>query len=222
MFKFNGISSKKMGVIAEEVDFLTRAPIRYSKVLVEGMNGNLYDTENVLEDVEMQFKIQLIKNNYDEVLNWLKGKGTFEFQGRETEVFFFDELHLERKATIKVATVKCIRRSTWYDANDTFKNVSNTFENIGNVVAYPVIKLTASPNSINTVKINDVEFIWKNKINQNIIIDCQKMTEVDEHGNNVSDQLQIGFEYPKFRPGINSISIAGNATLSIKKGSAYL
>ena len=226
MFKFNGISSDDMGVIAEEEDFFTRAPIRFNKTNIDGMNGSLYHTDNVLEDVKMQFKIQLIKDNYDEVLKWLKGKGIFEFRGRVTEAFFFDELHLERKACIKVATVNCIRRPTWTDANDTFKTVTNNVMNLGNTIAYPIIKITAKPNVAVSVSVGSKHFYCQLEDNGSVIIDCQNMTETDENGNSVSQNVTMGFDYPKLLPGSNDVfanaSPPCDVKIEIKNRSAYL
>lgn len=219
MFKFNGISSEKMGVIVEEEDFIKRAPIIFDKTVINGRNGSIYTNDNTYDDVVSSFTISLLKNNFDEILSWLQGKGVFEYGDREVEMMIYDELDLNRKSSIKTATVNYIRRPIWHDADDCFVSCEKNVQNLGNAVAYPIIKLEG--DGVVDITINNVKFSYTFDSDKQVIIDCKDKTE-KWNGTIKSKNLKIGFEYPFLVPGNNQIKLNGNIKISIKRRSAYL
>ena len=109
MFKFKGISSDDMSVVIEEEQhFLARAPQKIETTSIEGMDGDIIDFLGY-SNIERPIKVQILNTNkLDEILSWLNGKGTFEYENRVTTAYFSQSFEPIRTSSIKVADLMFI------------------------------------------------------------------------------------------------------------------
>lgn len=221
MFKFNNINSKDMSVFCKEEDFKGRAARVYEEVSIEGRDGSQFETlgyQNYEKSIEMYLRNP---DKLDDVLMWLNGHGILEYDDRVTKCWFLSELSTEdmMSKAVKIKT-KMIRYPFWFKKDDEYIEVHDEIINEGNVYAKPLIKLTGSGEI--DLSINDIRFIYTFDEDNEVIIDCEEMTETYE---NIikSRNMQIGFEYPVLFPGTNSIIIhSGTASIFVKRKEAWL
>lgn len=223
MFFFKGTSSEEMGVIAEEENFQARAALRYEEIVCDGLNGSRF---NVLgyDNVSIPLKIFVLnKYKVDDILNWLTGSGTFEYEGRITEVSFFDSIVPMRTSNIKVIETTFIRNPFWYHAHDTYQKVNDLYIfNDGNTESQPIIKLCGTSGTIVDLTIGGIRFTYTFDACGYVEIDCEHKTEIAE-GMNKSSRISIGFDYPRLKMGKNDIIInRGNPTIYIKRKDRWL
>ncbi len=222
MFVFNNISSKDMNVIEKEEDFVARAAQRYEKIEIEGKDGAEFE-EQGYSVVERTIELQILDiNKIDKILAWLNGAGILEYNGRITTARFYNEISVERVASIKKADVTFIRNPFWTKKRDEYITVTNTIFNEGNIYSKPTLRL--EKNTLNTIDItvNDVRFTYNFNNEPYVAIDCEKATE---KYNNLSRsrQIEIGYQYPTILPGLNKIIVhSGDATIKIKKKDRWL
>ena len=221
MFKFKDINSKDMSVFCKEEDFKGRAARVYEEVSIEGRDGSQFETigyQNYEISIEMYVRDP---NKLDEVLSWLDGQGSLEYENRITKCWFLSELDTEDMLgkAYKLKT-KMIRSPFWFKKNDEYIQVQNEIVNEGNVYSKPLLKLQGSGEV--ELSINDVRFIYTFDEDNEVIIDCDEMTET--YDNIIkSKNMQIGFEYPILQPGINIITIhSGNFNIFVKRKDAWL
>lgn len=220
MFIFKNISSRDMGVWAEEEDFYKKAPLKYSEEVVEGMDGSVYVMDGVRSDIVSSFNIFLTKDNLDDVMEWLDGKGIFEFNGRKVEMMIYDVVEPLRSSNIYTATVNYIRRPIWYDANDYFMQCFDSVQNQGTADVCPLLRLTGT--GIVDLTIGDVRFSYDFGQDHDVYIDCLEKTEYLDSASK-SRHIKIGFEYPKLKRGTNKIIIhSGKADVYIKRRNGWL
>lgn len=221
MFKFNGINSKDMSVFCKEEDFKGRAARMYEEVSIEGRDGSQFETigyHNYETSLEMYVRNP---SKLDDVLAWLNGQGVLEYDDRITNCWFLSELSTEdmMSKAIKIKT-KMIRQPFWFKKDDEYVEVQNQIVNEGNVYAKPLIKLQGSGTV--ELSVNDVRFIYTFDEDDEVVIDCDEMTETYE---NIikSKNMQIGFKYPVLKPGINTITVhSGTVSISVKRKEAWL
>ena len=101
MFKFKGISSKEMGVVVEEEDyFLSKASSRYENIDIDGRDGSLFN-ELGYTNIDISMDIQILNpDKIDDIYNWLNGSSEFEYKGRKTTAFFYNDISLQRMVSI--------------------------------------------------------------------------------------------------------------------------
>lgn len=222
MFRFNGISAKEMGVIVDEMDFNTKAQRSYESTSIDGLHGALIDIGSY-QNVTGSFNITLMKDNVDEVVAWLNGKGKLVFKDRETTIYILDQVDYSRLGHVKSASINYIRSPFWIKADDTYSRVTaSVIHNAGNMTASPLVKVCKGSNYTEIVTINDVEFKLSFEGVDTIILDCASKTEVDSEGNSVSHLVEIGYEYPQLVPGNNTITVAGDSVVWIRDKECWL
>lgn len=217
MFIFNGISSETMGVIANEEDFMIRASKQIEQININGRNGSVYN-ELAYQDVTSSFELKILYHNTDEVLNWLNGKGIFEYNGRETEMMFYTQQEIKRDTSINSLKVDYIRSPFWKKSHDQFKKVTKYITNYGNAVSYPILKLVGTGAA--TLTINNITLKYNFLNDKEVIIDCEKMIETNL-GLSKSKQIEIGFQYPFLYPGVNEV-VVSNAELFVMRKDFWL
>lgn len=223
MFYFNGLSSDEMGVIAEEEDFMARAALRTQENIIDGVDGSIFDVLGY-SNVSIPLKLYILyPERLDEIFQWLTGEGALEYNGRVTNVRFFNELHPVRASNIKTMETTLIRSPFWYDAADDFHKVANDYiVNIGNSPSAPIIKLIGEENAKVDLTIGEVRFTYTFDYSGYVEIDCCKKTETAE-GFNKSKQISIGFDYPVLKPGRNKATVhSGNCEVYIKRKDCWL
>ena len=221
MFKFKGISSDSMNVIVEEeTNIIKKAAQKTEKIDIDGRNGSIYN-ELGYDDVDFSLKLSIIDiSKIDDIFKWLNGKGTFEYNGRITTAYCYTDISTERKATIKSIDVNFTREPFWVKEDD-YITVTNSITNIGNILSYPIIKLTKTTSDKVDITINGVRFIY-NFDTDYVEIDCKEFN-ASYNGISKNRNLEIDFEFPKLNPGENTITInSGTAKIEINRKDCWL
>ena len=219
MFKFKGISSDQMKVIAKEEDFIARAPQRFEEVPIEGSDGTILIPLGYGQ-IQKELDLQILDvNKVDEVLSWLNGEGEFEFNGRISKVYFYDGFDVNRFITLKRAKISYIRDPFWYKVDDAYVDVATSVNNEGNIYSKPTIKLTGSGTV--DLSINGIRFKYT-FTDPFVEIDCEKIKET-YNGLSRSRNIEIGLEYPNLTPGNNTIVIhSGTCTIQMRRKDRWL
>ncbi len=222
MFKFKGISSDEMRVIAEEEDFFAKTSQKYEQLDIDGRDGSTFNFLGYA-NIELQVRLNILDiSKLDEILAWLNGKGEFEFQGRVTTAYFLAEINPTRVASIKQIDVTFIRSPFWQLKNNDFVECIDSIENIGNIYAEPLIRLEKKEDNVVDISINDIRFTYTFNDDEYVEINCE--TGNATYNNLYRNKfLEIGFEFPKLNPGNNIIKKnSGDCTIKIKNKDRFL
>ncbi len=219
---FNEKSSDDMGVVVEEENFLSTAPIRYEEIQLEGKNGSLFNQLGK-NNYSSSMKIVILNgDNLDKVKGWLYGEGEFIFNHRTTHMYFYDIGEVQRIGHAYALTLNYIRYPVWFPAYDQFKPIDKTVYNYGNTTSYPIVKLCGKPHSRVELTIANVRFAYNFDADPEVIIDCLEKSESCK-GTSKSKQIEIGFEYPRLQIGENKVIIhSGEVKIFIKRGDFWL
>ena len=221
MFKFKGISSDSMNVIAEEeTNIIKKAAQKTEKIDIDGRNGSIYN-ELGYDDVVFALKLSVMDvSKIDDIFKWLNGKGTFEYKGRINTAYCYTDISTERKATIKSIDVNFTREPFWIK-DDDYIAVTNSVSNVGNISSQPIIKLIKTTSDSVDITINDVRFVY-NFDTDYVEIDCKEFN-ASYNGISKNRNLEIDFEFPKLNSGENAITInSGTAIIEIKRKDCWL
>lgn len=221
MFKFKGITNQEMGVFAKEENFLGKAPINYEEIQIDGRDGQDIIPMNYNNFISNLNNVVLMKDNIDEVLGWLNGKGELEYNGRVTNIQFLETYGLN---TMKRPTsISFVRDPFWYKKDDSFVTATSSITNDGNVPSKPIIKLTKGTIEKNEFRVNGVQFIYTFPIGEEYVeIDCKEMNAFYD-GFYRNNNLEIGFDFPALDIGENTVSrLQGDATISFKRKDVWL
>lgn len=219
MFKFKGISSDDLKVIAVEEDFIARAPLLVEPITIEGKDGEEF-IELGYGSLEKELELQILDvSKVDEIMAWLNGAGDLEINDRVTKAHFYDGFDVNRFVTLKKAEVSYIRDPFWYKTNDLYEGVTTSVINEGNIYSKPLIKLSGAGTV--DITINGVRFTYT-FIDPYVEIDCEEMTEKYD-GLSRSRNIEIGLEYPRLNPGANEIILhSGTSTVEMKRKDRWL
>lgn len=220
MFIFKDKSSDQMGVYAKEENFLGKAPVSYDTIEIEGKDGQELIPVNYNNFSSSLVDVVIMKNNIDEVMSWLSGKGELEYLGKVTTVHFLESYQVKKHH--KPFSIPFVRAPFWYKADDYYVSVSDIVENEGNAPSKPLIKLVRNGTDNVEVKIGGVQFEYDFKGEKEVIIDCEDKN-ASFGGLFRNKQLEIGFEFPTLLPGENEISkLKGNPIIEVKRKDVWL
>jgi phage-related protein len=224
MFKFKNKTSTEMKVIVEEeTEFLAKAPQKTEIIEIDGRDGAIFN-ELGYGVVERPIKIQILDDTkFDDILGWLNGEGTFEYNNRVTTARFYNEIEPKREANIKVASFNFIRDPFWYKATDNYVTVTTKVTNEGNIASRPIIKLEKGEDESIDVTIGGVRFTYTFLTDDTYVeIDCEEMTAT-YNGLLRNRQLSIGYNFPLLPVGESTVTIhSGDATVKVKKKDRWL
>lgn len=224
MFKFKGKSSNEMGVIIEEEQlFLTKAAQKYESIDIDGCDGSIFN-ELGYSSVEISMNVQILKpDKLDEIFEWLNGGGNFEYNGRITTAYFYQEIEVQRLVSIKSANVTFVRSPFWKNKDQTFITISNnSINNSGNVISKPIIRLEKKNSDFVELTIGNVKFKYNFNSDNYVEIDCNEYVATF-NSNNRNRNLEIGFLFPTLNPGENKVIIhSGDAIIKIKDKDRWL
>lgn len=218
MFYIDGISSKQLGIIAEEENFFSRAPVKYDELSISGKDGNDYNELNY-GNVTDTMILYAENNRIDNIKRIFTGPVKIT-KDRRTCIFrFYDTAVIERFGYKKKITLQYIREPFWYSEYDTYNEVKNTIFNAGNTISFPLIKMIGYGTV--QIKINDITFQYSFENGNEVVIDCLYKEE-SYNGKSKSRFLKIGFEYPFLNPGINKIDIDGDVKVYVCRKDRWL
>jgi hypothetical protein len=222
MWKFNGLSSNDMGVIASELDFTAKAPQRVDRVIVDGKNESQFVPLGYSE-VDIDIFLQLVdvaKEN--EVYSWLNGEGILEFNGKVSKAYFYDSFQFKRDASIKTSRVRLLRSPFWHKAIDEFTNVTTSVINVGTIPSQPLIRFEKNTSSTFDVTIGGVRFNYDFADDTSVEIDCAT-GEVKFDSLYRFNQIDIGYDLPILAIGSSVVSIhSGDPIVKIKRKDRWL
>ena len=224
MFKFKGISSDDMSVVIEEEQhFLARAPQKIETTSIEGMDGDIIDFLGY-SNIERPIKVQILNTNkLDEILSWLNGKGTFEYENRVTTAYFSQSFEPIRTSSIKVADLMFTRWPFWYKKIDNYITVSDNVINEGNIYAKPMIRLEKGTTDTVELTFANIRFKYTFSNDETYVeIDCEDMNAYYD-GLLRNKYLEIGYDFPILQVGNNPIVInSGDPIIKIKRKDRWL
>lgn len=223
MFKFKGVSSKDMKVLAEEEDFVAKSSQRVETIRIDGRDGAIYNPLGY-SNINIRVRLQILDNSkLDEVLAWLDGEGKFEYEDRITTARFYNDISPQRRATIKFANLRFIRDPFWYKKNDEFVIVTTEVENEGNISSRPIIRLEKDNDETVDITIGGVRFSYTFQESDTYVeIDCEEM-EAQYDGFNRNRNLEIGYNFPLLPVGVSNITVhEGDAIIKIKRKDRWL
>jgi len=224
MFRFKGITNEEMEVVAEEENFLGRAARRVESTAVFDADGASFRYGG-REPIERSVKLFVLNlARMDDILAWLDGEGTFEFEGRITTARFLTEVAPERLSAIKIIETRFIRDAFWHpltEADQTISTFPAVITNPGNTESEPLLKITGS-GTVN-LTLNGVTFAYVFDTPY-VYIDCQSGPGRDVFHLDVKKTRNKSGGYPFLSPGSNELVI-NNGTVSeviVTKRSRYL
>lgn len=223
MFKFKGKSSKEMGVIIEEEQlFLAKAAQKYEEIDINGRNGSIFN-ELGYSNVEIPMNVQILNSaKLDDIFEWLNGPGEFEYNGRVTTAYFYNEILPQRMVSIKNAEITFKRSPFWKLKESEFQTITTEIQNEGNVFSKPIIRLEKVQTDEIDVSIAGIRFQYNFNNETYVEIDCNECTATYNNLNR-NRNLIIGFEFPKLLPGKNPIIIhSGDPIIKIKDKDRWL
>lgn len=222
MFYLDNISAEDIGVYAEEETFLSRAPINYEEIKIDGKHGSEFVEKgfgNVVGKLRLFVKDQ---NKLDYAKSMFAGKRELKYNGRISTIRFYDINEVSRLGTIQELNVRFIRDPFWLKSNDQYVECQQNIVNEGNYDAQPIIKLVGSANNTVDISINGIRFVYKFDSNTEVEIDCKKQEET-YNGISKSSNIEIGFKYPFLVPGNNTVTVnSGTAKIYVKKKDVWL
>lgn len=223
MFKFKGISSKEMGVVVEEEDyFLSKASSRYENIDIDGRDGSLFN-ELGYTNIDISMDIQILNpDKIDDIYNWLNGSGEFEYKGRKTTAFFYNDISLQRMVSIKKANIIFSRSPFWVSTDQNYKTVTDKIVNSGNIYSKPVIRLEKGEYDVVELTIANVRFKYSFHDDNYVEIDCENYEAMCD-GMLRNRNLEIGFDFPKLSPGENKITFhSGICVVKVRRFDRWL
>ncbi|MBK0348235.1 phage tail family protein [Aerococcaceae bacterium zg-ZJ1578] len=227
-FKFNGVSSKDMGlrIMNQVVSESTGRDIE--RVQVPGRDGDLLLSNNRLKSVEKSFPCKLIvKDNLtmagEKISQWLLVDGykdlelswdaNYLYKAAFIETFAIEEILRqfgEVKLNFLVYPVKFLKTSL------VSKSVRNgeVITNSGNVKAKPIIKLIGNGECVLTINNRKTKVI---NVQNNLVLDMQKNMVYSGAVTAAWDKVVRSPEYmlPYLDVGSNTISWTGNFTVEM-------
>lgn len=224
MFKFKTKTSTEMKIIVEEEsEFLAKASQRVEMIEIEGRDGAIYN-ELGYSVIERPIKVQILDNSkLDDVLAWLNGEGTLEYNERVTTARFYSIIEPIRSATIKIASFNFIRDPFWYKATDNYATITTTVKNDGNISSRPIIRLEKGEDESIDITIGEVRFTYTFPTGDTYVeIDCEEM-KATYGGLLRNRQLSIGYDFPLLPVGTSNVTIhSGDAIVKVKKKDRWL
>lgn len=219
MFYIDNKSNEKLMLYASNEDFLSRAPINYEEIQIDGKHGSDFVEKNYM-NVVGSTKIYAQSDNLDELYTLFTGKHKLKVEEKETNIYFYDTLSTSRYGRYNGFSVNYIRDPFWYKANDDYVKCTDSVTNEGNVVSQPIVKLVGTGKI--DVTIGTIRFIYDFGDDTEVIIDCKEQSEMF-NGLSRSKNIEIGFEYPSLVPGDNAVMVhSGTVEVYIKRKDAWL
>jgi phage-related protein len=210
-----------MGVLLMSAPDITRAPMRYELVEVNGRDGVEYNSlgyGNYIKELNIGIKKEA---DIDKILAWLSGKGRLTISNEPDkyyEVFMLSESVYSKLISFRKAIIPCTCKPFKKAVKNTpvklsieEAKVNSTVINAGSYIAEPTIDVTV--NGDFEIYINGNKFCDILLNEESIItIDSENM---ECYKNGVKYNRSMKGEFPVFEPGENSLmieSLAGAVT----------
>lgn len=119
-FKWNGVDSRDMGIVVEALPAIARAPIRYDKVEIDGMDGMHVDELGYAvyeKTISVGFQKEV---DLDAIFGWLTGKGELITSDESDKYYIcniYDVIEFVKNGSIYKADIKMITQPFKYDIN---------------------------------------------------------------------------------------------------------
>lgn len=206
-FVFNGIHSDDMKIIVEKLPPIVKPPKRYNKIEIDGSNRTIIE-ELGYQAYEKLILFGLREDNLDMVYDWLQGSGrltTSDEPDKYYDAAILDQIDYERALRFRKAKatflVQPYKHALFEEPTESL-----TVVNKGNVYSLP--KMTIYANSSVGVYVNGVK-ACSLVISDYLTIDSE--TQECYRGTELKNRMMIG-DFPRLRPGINTISFTGTVT----------
>ena len=212
-FEFNGVRSSDMGVLLMSTPDITRAPMRYELVEVDGRDGTEYNSlgyGNYIKELNIGIKKEA---DINKILAWLSGKGRLIISNEPDkyyEVFMLSESVYSKLISFRKGIISCTCKPFKKAVkNETIElgieaaKVNSTVINEGTYIAEPKIEVTANSDFAIYVNGNKVSEISLNE-EAIVTVDSENM---ECYKNNIKYNRSMTGEFPILNPGENKLVI---------------
>lgn len=224
-FIYNGIKSSDMGVVLKALPPITKPKRKIETITVPGRNGNLHIDEGCYEPINISLECALKKGiNARSITEWLTEFGVITFSDEVDKCYnatIVNSIPLSRVFRIyrefiiqlELQPIALSIQEYTYNCNN---NNVNTLSIDCTAEMCPYIKVTGSGEI--QLTINNSTCIL-NVDEEYIELDCELQ---NAYKGLESKNDKMNGEFPKLKPGKNTIQIMGNATMQIKYRKAYI
>lgn len=207
-FIFKDIHSCDMKILVQRLPPITLPPKRYNIREIDGNNKSNIETYGY-KTYEKTISIGFKENNINSVLNWLDGNGKLILSNEPNkyyEAYILEQIDYERALRFKTANVSFLVQPYKLCLEDE-NTESRIVYNQGNVECLPIMTIYGSgPISL---FINGILVCRITNLNEYITLDSDEQEAYK--GLTLQNRNMIG-EFPKFKPGENTIICTGNVT----------
>lgn len=214
-FIYNGIDSRKMGVIVTEMPPVVRAERRVNTIQVPGRSGSLHVYDGRAYESYTKTMTCAIKNRagIDQIAAWLTGSGDMIFSSEPDKVY---RVHMINQISITQMMLTFqkfqLNMDTYpfkYSVNnfgDAFSlTAPTTVHNKGTVYAEPIITIYGTGAITFTIGSNNYHL---QNVDEYITVNSEI---IETYTDNASANWQfIATDYPIFEVGENAVSWSGN------------
>lgn len=216
-FFFKGINSDDMAVVLEDEVFEAVPQMNVEDIAIDGRDGDVYQELNY-KDVSIQKNAYLCDLRMaDAVKSWLSGSGVFSIDGKWKTAHIYDAIQFDRFGPFKYSFTLPLILSPFWQKVEGFDDCGETsttmsIYNAGNVESRPHIRITQMGDTELELTAGGVRFKLPGLGKGNsITINC------DDRSEDKPSNISIGYEYPHFAPGMNTIKMyAGTAKIEMR------
>ncbi len=215
-FTFKGISASSLGVVLQTMPPITKAPMRYEKVNVDGRDGSVLIPKGYDSYPKPLYIGVKDVSRIDDIIAWLNGSGKLTISNEEGK--YYDATVLEQT---DFTSLRKFREANAIFEIQPYKyavaNAPLTFtstlevNNDGNVPCLP--KLTITGTSGCTVKLDGVAVFTITSIDTSITIDSMETNCYI--GETLLNRRMIG-DFLEIPTGSHTITVTGTAITSCR------
>ena len=215
---FNGKSSEDIkGLIIQELPSISRPKVRTESIVIDGKDGDVV-TELGYQSYNKSMSIGLnMQADLDEVMNYFSGKGKVIFSNepdKEYTVIIDDKIDYNRLVKFRTANVKFHVQPFKYLVDeapfifDIDDEESVKVANQGYIDSKPVITIWGTGTV--TLTVNNVD-VCTLDFNNDAYLTVDSLEEECYKDLTLKNRQMTG-QFPKLRPGINTITWDGTIT----------
>lgn len=219
---FNGVDSRDMGVLIEQLPDFHRPKRSVTYTPVSGRDGRLSIDEGTYDVYQATMRINCFGARLKDVYEWLSGTGWL-ITSLEPDRRVMVDLHMQiSDKHYRLASAKCMDSLTvsvycqpfryfWPDAAaDTITATPYTVNNTGTAPSRP--RLTIYGNGDVSVMIGTEYFLQFEGLSGGVIVDCEMQECMSLDETQLLNSIATIDEFPTLKPGRNAVSWTGSVT----------
>jgi len=204
------------GLIIQELPSISKPPMRYNAIDVDGRNGDIID-ELGYGAYDKTLLIGLANNfDIDQVISFFSGSGTLILSNESDKYYnarILEQIDYVRLLRFKTAEVTFHVQPFKYKVAEDYveetisSQESITVNNLGNLESEPIIYLYGSGDV--TFTLNGLDVFTINIDEDYVVVDSSQQ---NAYFNSVLKNRNMTGDFPKLQPGENTITWTGTLT----------